>query len=129
MHGFPPDAHTGCIAHLNPAKLFIEKEVRVSSEIATGIPERAGRRWRRVTHEHTRVVAVQLLGPLTMIAGLVWAVAQPYRIVFLDPDGKGIYDFLFQPPLLVVIVGLVYAVAIAPGLVEDLEAERHDPAS
>lgn len=64
-----------------------------------------------------------------MIAGLVWAVAQPYRIVFLDPDGKGIYDFLFEPPLLVVIVGLVYLIGIAPGLVEDIEAEEHDPAS
>jgi hypothetical protein len=64
-----------------------------------------------------------------MLAGLVWAVAQPYRIVLLNPDGKGIYDFLFQPPLLVVAVGLVYAIWIAPGLVEDLEAEEHDPAA
>ena len=64
-----------------------------------------------------------------MIAGVVWAVAQPYRIVFLDPDGKGLYDFLFQPPLLVVVVGLAYAVGIAQGLVEDLEAEGDDPAT
>jgi hypothetical protein len=75
------------------------------------------------------MLAVQLLGPLTMIAGVVWAIAQPYRVVFLEPDGKGIYDFLVQPPLLVVVVGLVYAVAIAPGLVEDLEAEDDDPAT
>lgn len=101
----------------------------MSSEIATTIPERARRRRRRVARERPRVLMVQLLGPLTMIAGLVWAVAQPYRIVFLDPGGKGLYDYLFQPPLLVVIVGLVYAIAVAPGLVEDLEAEEHDPAT
>ncbi|MGH3065664.1 MAG: hypothetical protein ACRDOF_05105 [Gaiellaceae bacterium] len=101
----------------------------MSSEIATSIPERAGRGRRRVAREHVRVLTVQLLGPLTMIAGVVWAVAQPYRIVLLDPGGKGIYDFLFQPPLLVVVVGLVYAVAISPGLVEDLGLERDDPAT
>jgi hypothetical protein len=100
----------------------------LSSEIATSIAERAGRR-RRMSRWQLRILTVQLLGPLTMIAGLVWAVAQPYRIVFLDPDGKGIYDFLFEPPLLVVIVGLVYLIGIAPGLVEDIEAEEHDPAS
>ncbi|HEU5264038.1 MAG TPA: hypothetical protein VLA69_03275 [Gaiellaceae bacterium] len=100
----------------------------MSSEIATGIPERAERR-RRVTRRQQRALTVQLLGPLTMVAGLVWAVAQPYRIVFLDPGGKGFYDFLFQPPLLVVVVGLGYALFIAPGLVEDLAAEEHDPAS
>ena len=98
----------------------------MSSEIATGIPERAERR-RRVTRRQLRALTVQLLGPLTMIAGVVWAVAQPYRIVLLDPGGKGIYDFLFQPPLLVVVVGLAYSIGIAPGLVEDLEADEHDP--
>jgi len=101
----------------------------VSSEIATGIPERAGRRLRRTTRRQLRVFAVQLLGPLTIVAGVAWAVARPYRVVFLDPAGKGIYDFLFQPPLLVVVVGLVYVVGIAPGLVEDLEGEGHDPAA
>jgi len=101
----------------------------VSSEIATSIPERAEHRRRRATLRQLRVLTVQLLGPLTMIAGVVWAVAQPYRIVFLDPDGKGLYDFLFQPPLLVVVVGLAYAVGIAQGLVEDLEAEGDDPAT
>jgi len=101
----------------------------VSSEIATSIPERAERRRRRLAREQPRVIMVQLLGPFTMIAGLVWAVAQPYRIAFLDPGGKGFYDYLFQPPLLVVIVGLVYAIGVAPGLVEDLETEEHDPAT
>ncbi len=64
---------------------------------------------------------MQLLGPLTVLAGVVWAVVQPYRIAFLYPEGKGAYDFLVQPPLLVCLVGLVFALLVAPGLLEDLE--------
>jgi hypothetical protein len=56
-----------------------------------------------------------------MLGGLVWAIAQPYRIAFLEPEGKGIYDYLVQPPLLVVLVGIVFGALIAPGLAEDLE--------
>ena len=83
---------------------------------------------RRARRGSVRGLAIQLIGPLTILAGIVWAVAQPYRIVFLEPEGKGVYDFLFQPPLLVVAVGLIYAVALAPGLVEYLEAEPpHGP--
>jgi hypothetical protein len=69
---------------------------------------------------------VQLLGPLTVVGGLVWAVAQPYRIVLLDREGSGLYDYLFQGPLLAIAVGLVYTFAIAPGLVEDLEQTERD---
>ena len=72
---------------------------------------------------------MQLLGPLTVVGGLVWATAQPYRIVLLDREGSGLYDYLFQGPLLAIAVGLVYTFAIAPGLVEDLEqTERHGSA-
>ena len=74
-----------------------------------------------------RVVGVQLLGPLTILAGVVWAVAQPWRIAFLYPDGKGFYDYVAQPPLLVVLVGLLFIFLVAPGLIEDLERERHGP--
>lgn len=66
---------------------------------------------------------MQLLGPTTILAGIVWAIAQPYRIAFLDPQGKGLYDYLVQPPLLVVAVGIAYALLIAPGLVDDLDAD------
>lgn len=96
----------------------------MSSEIATEIPERSARRRSRATGRQLRALAVQLLGPLTMLSGLVWAVAQPYRIAFLYPEGKGGYDYLFQPPLLVCVVGLVFSVLIAPGLVGDLEKEE-----
>jgi hypothetical protein len=100
----------------------------VNSDVATSIssedalPRAVRRPW--------RALAVQLLGPLTIVGGLAWAVAQPYRIVVLDHDGRGLYDYLFQAPLLAIAVGLVFTLAIAPGLVQDLEsAERDGPAA
>lgn len=101
----------------------------MSSEIATSIPERAARLRSRVSRRQLKALAVQLLGPVTILSGLVWAVAQPYRIVFLHRDGKEAYDYLVQPPLLVVLVGVVFAVLIAPGLVEDLEKEERGPSA
>jgi hypothetical protein len=95
----------------------------VSSDIATSIPRKDAR---RVVRRPWRPLAVQLLGPLTILGGLVWAIAQPYRIVLLDRDGRGLYDYLFQAPLLAIVVGLVFMLAIAPGLVEDLEATGRD---
>jgi hypothetical protein len=100
----------------------------VSSEIATTIPREERRQG--VVRRPSKSLAVQLIGPLTVVAGMVWAVAQPYRIVFLDRNGQGLYDYLFQPPLLVVAVGLVFTFVVAPGLVEDLETvETDDSAS
>jgi hypothetical protein len=99
----------------------------VNSDIATSIPRKEVR---RLVRRPWRPLAVQLLGPLTILGGLVWAIAQPYRIVLLDREGRGLYDYLFQAPLLAIAVGLVFTVAIAPGLVEDLERnERSDPAA
>ena len=98
----------------------------MSSEIATSIPREDKRQG--TVRRPWRALAIQLLGPLTILGGLVWAIAQPYRIVLLDRAGQGIYDYLFQPPLLVMLVGLAFTLVIAPGLVEDLEAEeRRDP--
>ena len=101
----------------------------MSSDLATGILERLERRSARVARRQRRVVAIMLLGPLTMFGGLVWAIAQPYRIAFTNPEEKGFYDFLVQPPLLVALVGVVFMVLIAPGLVEDLEREDDGPES
>ena len=97
---------------------------RVSSDIATSIPSEERRQ--QVARRPWRTLAVQLLGPLTILAGFIWAVAQPYRIVLFDRAGQGLYDYVFQPPLLVAAVGLVFTFAIAPGLVEDLEAQEPD---
>jgi hypothetical protein len=74
-----------------------------------------------------RVLAVEALGPLTVLGGIVWAFAQPYRVAFFYPEGKDAWDWIVQPPLLVVVVGLLFALLVAPGLVADLEsAERGD---
>jgi hypothetical protein len=70
-----------------------------------------------------RIIAA--LGPLTMLGGVVWAFLQPYRLTILHPHGEGFWWLFVQPPLLVVAVGLVFSLLIAPGLIEDLEAEEH----
>jgi hypothetical protein len=96
----------------------------VNSDIATSIPREDARHG--VARRPWRVFAVQLLGPLTIVGGVAWAVAQPYRIVLLDREGQGIWDYLFQPPLLAVLVGILFTFAIAPGIVEDVDRMEHD---
>ena len=95
----------------------------MNSDIATTIPREDARQG--VARRPWRIFAVQLLGPLTVVGGVVWAVAQPYRIILLDGDGQGLWDYAFQPPLLVVGVGLLFTFALAPGLVEDVD--QRDP--
>jgi hypothetical protein len=73
-----------------------------------------------IERKSARAVAVESIGPVTILGGVVWAILQPYRIAFLDTGGKGFYDYLIQPPLLVIAVGLFFALVIAPGLVDDL---------
>ena len=75
----------------------------------------------RVARKGLRVLVVEALGPLTVLGGCVWAFAQPYRVTFFYPDGKGLWDWLVQPPLLAMLVGLAFALLVAPGVVEDLE--------
>jgi hypothetical protein len=101
----------------------------VSSGIVSNVSEHAARDRAPATRRDVRALAIVLLGPLVMLGGLVWAVAQPYRVTFLYPDGKGFYDHAVQPPLLVVAVGVVFALLIAPGLVEDLESEDRGPSA
>jgi len=94
----------------------------VSSEIV-GPLDRASER-ETVERRSLRVLAIESLGPLTILGGVVWAIFQPYRIVFIDHAGKGFYDYLVQPPLLVIGVGLLFTLAIAPGLIADLRSSR-----
>jgi hypothetical protein len=72
-----------------------------------------------------RARAIAVIGPLTMLAGVAWAFLQPYRLTILHPHGEGFWWLLVQPPLLVIAVGVVFALLVAPGVVEDLEAEGH----
>ena len=71
----------------------------------------------------TRARAIALLGPLTVAAGIVWAIVQPYRLTLLHPDGQGFWWLVIEPPLLVVLAGVVFAVFVARPLVADLEAD------
>jgi hypothetical protein len=86
----------------------------MSTELVTPLRERAARRT-------LRPLAIGAIGPLTMVAGLVWAVLQPYRVTFLHPRGEGFWDLVVEPPLLVLAVGILFALLIAPGILEDLE--------
>ena len=69
-----------------------------------------------------RLVAV--FGPATMLGGVVWGFLQPYRLTVLHPHGQGFWWLLVEPPLLAIAVGVVFAVLVAPGVIEDLEAEE-----
>jgi len=72
----------------------------------------------RQSRRHT---AVSALGPLTALAGLVWALIQPYRITMLDPDGHSFWYLVVQPPLLVMLAGAIFHFWVVPGLLTDLE--------
>ena len=69
-----------------------------------------------------RAHSVALLGPLTVAAGVVWAIVQPERLTLLHPRGQGFWWLAVQPQLLVVAAGLLFALVVARPLLADLEA-------
>lgn len=71
-----------------------------------------------------RALCVLSLGPLTVAAGIVWALLQPARITLLDPHGQSFWALLSESPLWVVAMGLVFHVLVAPGVVTDLEEDE-----
>jgi len=75
-----------------------------------------------VRRRSARALAVTALGPATMLAGVVWAFVQPYRITLLHPHGQGFWWLVAEPQILIVLAGVVFAVFVAPGVIEDLEA-------
>jgi hypothetical protein len=83
----------------------------------------------RTAHRTARARAVSALGPLTFAAGLAWAFVQPYRITLLHPHGEGFWWLFVEPPLWVMVVGILFALGVAPGLLEDLAAEEDDAAA
>jgi len=76
-----------------------------------------------------RARAISLLGPLTVLAGVVWAIAQPYRLTILHPRGQGFWWLVAEPPLLVAGVGIVFALVVARPLLADLEAVERNRAA
>jgi hypothetical protein len=91
----------------------------VNSQIAV---ESARPRVRR----SARSLAVSSLGPLTVVAGIVWAFVQPARLTLLHPRGEGFWWLVVEPPLLVMAAGVVFALLVVPGLLEDLEAVEEE---
>ena len=83
----------------------------------------------RATTLHWRSRLVALLGPLTALAGVAWAIVQPYRVTLLHPYGQGFWWLFVEPPLWVMLVGVLFALGIAPGLLEDLAEEEADAAA
>jgi hypothetical protein len=68
-----------------------------------------------------RARIVLALGPATAVAGIVWALAQPWRLTVLHPAGQGFWWLVAEPPLYVVLVGVLFRLLLAPGIVADLE--------
>jgi hypothetical protein len=75
-------------------------------------------------HRTARARLVTALGPLTALAGLIWAIAQPYRVTLLHPRSEGFWWLLVEPPLLVIAVGLLFYFVVLPGVLEDMEEAR-----
>jgi hypothetical protein len=85
----------------------------MTTHIATQVETRAATRsWR------ARLVA--LLGPLTVAAGIAWALLQPWRITLLHPYGQGFWFLVVEPPLLVVVAGAAFQTLVARPLLRDL---------
>jgi hypothetical protein len=60
-----------------------------------------------------------------VLAGVVWGFVQPYRLTFLHPRGQGFWWLAVEPPLLVVLIGVLFSTLVLPSLLEDIEeAER-----
>lgn len=68
--------------------------------------------------------AVSLIGPVTVAAGLIWAILQPYRVTLLHPRGQGFWWLVVEPPLLVALAGVLFALVVARPLITDLEEHR-----
>ena len=64
-----------------------------------------------------------LLGPLVSLAGVVWAIVQPYRVTLLHPHGQGFWWLFVEPQLLVVLAGALFHLFVARVLIEDLTGD------
>jgi hypothetical protein len=69
-----------------------------------------------------RSKVIAAIGPATMLAGALWGLLQPYRLTFLRPHDQGFWWLVMEPPLIVILIGVLFAAFVAPGLVEDLDS-------
>ena len=89
----------------------------MDSQIATQVSEARVRR-------SARSLLVLSLGPAAVVAGIVWAFLQPDRLTLFDPHGQGFWWLVSEPPLYAILVGVLFHVLVAPGVVEDIEEGR-----
>ena len=75
----------------------------------------------------SREVVLSLLGPLTVAAGVIWAILQPWRLTLLHPLHQGFWWLVVEPPLLVMGAGIFFTLVVARPLLADLEACRAAP--
>ena len=75
-----------------------------------------------VRRNEGRIQVLSFVGPATSAAGVIWAILQPDRVTLFHPRGQGFWWLVAEPPLLVVAVGLLFAVLVARPLIADLEA-------
>ena len=68
-----------------------------------------------------RVLALYALGPLTILVGVAWAFLQPWRMTILHPHHQGFWWLVVEPPLLVVVAGVLFHALVAHPLAQDLE--------
>ena len=80
-----------------------------------------------VGYRSRRARAVAMLGPVTVLAGLAWAIIQPYRLTLLHPHHQGFWWLAVEPPLLVAAAGLFFGIVVARPLVADLEGDHAPP--
>ncbi len=73
-----------------------------------------------------RARIVLSLGPAGAAAGVLWALLQPWRLTLLHPAGQGFWWLVAEPPLYVVLVGVLFRLLLAPGIVADLLAAAEE---
>jgi hypothetical protein len=95
-----------------------EVKMELDTQLVRRVPAEAA-------YRSARARGVALLGPLTVVAGIGWAILQPYRLTLLHPHGQGFWFLVVEPPLLVIVAGIVFALFVARPLAADLE-ESHD---
>ena len=76
-----------------------------------------------------RARMVLALGPVTALGGVVWSLVQPWRLTVLHPYGQGFWWLVSEPPLYVVLVGLLFRFVIAPGIARDVVAAAEEAAA
>jgi hypothetical protein len=70
---------------------------------------------------NARQVVLSLLGPLTALLAVGWAIAQPWRITLLHPHGETFWWLAVQPPLWILVAALGFHLFVARPLIEDLD--------